>query len=272
MKAMFICPSCGYIRNDNDGIGYEDLAQNKVVCKCGQEVSMDHSYPQLQAVDLIITSEQLYNMCKNIDIDNREEFMKFARKEGVDFSHKELMQYIAIMESVRTKYSDNEVEKFNFITDEFEKQVISKNNVDYDKIDFFIAAERLFLKNRYRKTFIIIVASAIEMLFNDFFNRLISKKLGDEGGKVFLSRYDHTGIKECIDICNSFVEKPLKEKMDEIKKGFFDKWGTLRGERNCIIHSNNKFISMKRTNEIFKLIDDSILVFSNLNSQLYSKK
>ncbi|MCB2300121.1 hypothetical protein [Clostridium tagluense] len=273
MNRIFICPSCGNMNNNYKRITnvVEDSTSEKNLCSCGQEILMKHSYPLLQAVDLIITSEQLYEICNDTDKNNRATFLKFAGDDGINFSHQELINYITINETIRSKYTDNDPEKFSLIYDEFENQIISKYKAGYNKIDCFVVYDRSSFRNKFRKTFVIIVASVIEMLFNEFFDILILKKLGNEGGKIFLSRYDHTGVKECIDICNAFVDEPLKIKMDNIKEGFFDRWGTLRNERNSIIHSNNKYISRKRTNEIYKLIEESILIFSNFKSQVYSQ-
>lgn len=275
MKFIFICPNCGNINDNYDSIiKNEDFIYDKVLCKCGQPIILEHAYPLLVAVDLIVTSKQLHDICKKTDKDNREKFLEFMKEQmGVDFSHEELMKYITLMDSIKCKYNDNELRNSTSIHDEFEEKYISKyKNDDYKKIDSFTSGDKLFFKNKFRKTFIIMVAATIEILFNDFFETLILKKLGEKGGKIFLSRYDHAGVKECVDICNAFIEKPLKDKVDEIKNGFFDKWNTLRNERNSIIHSNTKYISMKRTSDVYMLIEESILVFSSLKSQVYKEE
>lgn len=274
MSFVFICPYCGNINDNYETITKdENFIYDKVLCQCGQPIVLENAYPSLVAVDLIKTSRELYDICKKTDKDNRENFLKHMKEQvGLEFSHEELMKYITLMDSIKCKYNDNQLRNTSAIHDEFEDIYISKyKNNDYKKIDYFISGDRMFLSNKFRKTFIIMVASTIEILFNDFFEALIIKKLGEKGGKIFLSRYDHAGVKECLDICNAFIDKPLKEKMDEIRSGFFGKWNTLRNERNSIIHSNTKYISMKRTSDVYMLIEESILVFSSLKSEVYKE-
>ncbi|MBN1045434.1 hypothetical protein DVW08_08695 [Clostridium botulinum] len=276
MKTIFICPHCGHKNYYYEYIlpnGSDELAQKKVLCQCGKPVEMKHNYPNLQIIDFIETAFELYRTCKNTDKKNIEAFLNFAKEEKVDFTREEVMQYIEIDESIIAKYVDNDLSVFTDICDELKNRLKSryKDEVDYYKIDYFVSCDTVFFRNKFRKAFIIVVASIIEMLFDDFFRNLILTKLGTKGGNIFLSRYGHSGVKECLDICDAFMDKPLKFKMDNIKKGFFDKWNTLRNERNSIIHSNTKYISSKRTNYVYKLIDESVDIFTILISEVYSQ-
>jgi hypothetical protein len=267
LSIIFICHFCGNINKDFKNS--DEIIEREAKCVCGKEILMEHSYPLLQAQDLILTAKYLYNMCKDIDKENRIKMQGYLKSEKVDITDEDLIKYITLYESIRSSYVDNKRDFFNDIDDEFEKKVRSKYNTDFDIIDAFIACTRVFLRNKFRKTFIIVIASSIEMLFNDYFKDLISKKLGNEGGKFFLSRYDYSGIQECIDICSAFVEKPVKEMMDNVSQGFYDRWSTLRKERNSIVHDNTKYVSRERTNAVYKLIEESVQVFSNLKSKLY---
>lgn len=276
MDNMFLCPYCGYKNYDYKNIltnRLEELVQKKVVCQCGKPVEMKHSYPNLQIVDFIGTAFKLYDTCKNTDKKNIEDFLSLMKDKKVNFTHEEVMQYIDINESIRALYVDNDSSIFSTMYDELENRLESryKDAVDYYKIDYFVVYDRGIFQNKFRKAFIIVVASIIEMLFDDFFRSLILKKLGNEGGKKFLSRYDHSGVKECLDICDAFMDKPLKFNMDNIKKGFFDRWNTLRNERNSIIHSNTKYISRKRTSAVYKMIEESVDIFAILISEVYSQ-
>lgn len=261
-----ICPLCGNIEKKHE-FSIEDY------CSCGEPISGETFFPRFEVQQFISIGEDLYDKCKQADRDNVKKFIEFSRNfKNCEFSHEEIMKYVTIIESIKSKYSANTTKSIGKAYDEFEDIIISKYKIEYEKISTFVAGDAVYFRNQSRKPFIIIVASIIEMLFNDFFRILVIKRLGNNGGNVFLSRYDHAGIKECIDICNAFLEKSLKLEMDSLKKGFFDKWNTLRTERNSIVHSNSKYISKKRTSEVYKLIDESQIIFSNLISQIYSKK
>ena len=97
------------------------------------------------------------------------------------------------------------------------------------------------------------------------------KRLGVEGGNAYLSSCKYAGTNDCIGICNAFVDNALKNRMDSIQNGFYDRWSTLRNERNSIIHSNNRYIPSKRASEAQRLIQESVLIFSNLKSQVYAQ-
>ncbi|MFW2500432.1 hypothetical protein [Clostridium diolis] len=270
---MVICSSCGNIISENDKNAYEfimDLNKDRMKCKCGKLFNKTNIYPKMQVSEFLIIADELYNSCKDNDKNNRKEFINYAKENGYDFSNEEVINYLNINEAIKTKYPDNELGKHSLIDDEFENRATLKYKNKKDNIELFLIIGDIYFINKFRKSFIIMVASILEMLFNDFFKNSIEYSLGIRGGKVFLDRYDHAGVKECLDILDAFLDKPLREKMNEIENGFFDKWNTLRNERNAIIHSNSRYISIKRANDVYKMIDDGIKVFSRLNSKLYA--
>ena len=57
--------------------------------------------------------------------------------------------------------------------------------------------------------------------------------------------------------------------MNMYSAGFYEKWAGLRGLRNGMIHSNNKYVSKIKVSQIKKLADESLIVFSHLKSNLY---
>lgn len=266
MNYIYICPFCGNVNK------YPENCKHQI-CLCGNLMQIEHSYPNLQAVDSIRTVQYMFDACKNIDKNNRLAIQNFLKqpKVGVNILDEDLIKYISLYEAVRSKYRDNFVDDFINIDDEFEKKMLDKYNVDFSVIDSFIASSRLFLRNYFRKSFIIMLATSIELLFNDYFGSLVLSKLGNNGGEVFLSSYEYASIKDCIEVCSAFTDKPIDYIMNSLSLGFFDRWSTLRNERNSIIHSNNRYISSKRINDAYKLIEESILVFSNLKSLIYKQ-
>lgn len=260
-----ICSDCGRVEELEVVVN-----EGSLVCKCGREFIEEDIYPNMQISELLNISDELYESCKKNDKENRKHFLEYA-DDKYNISNDELIQYIAVYENLKCKYPDNVFGCDTDIIFEFESIVKAKNKFSDDNIKYFGALADSQFNNKFRKSFIIISASIIEMYFNDFFNKSIIKKLGEEGGKIFLNRYNYTGVKERLDIIDAFIDKPLKIKMDEIKKGFFDKWSTLRSDRNTIIHSNKKYVSMKKTNDIKILIDEGHKVFLSLISETYSK-
>ena len=120
----------------------------------------------------------------------------------------------------------------------------------------------MYPRNQFRKAYIIMLASLIEQLFNDYFTELINFKLSSFGSEVFLAKYNTAGIQSVIDITDSFLDEPLKKQMDKFLNGF-DRWASLRNLRNSIIHSNNKYITKIKISTVNKLIEESYTVFAN---------
>lgn len=141
-----------------------------------------------------------------------------------------------------------------------------------EQLSSIIPAVNTCAQNQFRKAYIIMLASLIEQLFNDYFSELINLKLSSYGSKVFLAKYNTAGIQSVIDITDSFLDEPLKKQMDKFLNGFFDRWASLRNLRNSIIHSNNKYITKIKISNLNKLIKESYTVFAQLKSNLYKEK
>lgn len=271
--SKYICPYCGNIYTQ----------QIKFECpSCNKNVDSNHLYPPFNALNFIATSNELYTNCKAKDKEIKDIiFQTLTNKqknpngiyttETLNLSKDDLSKIIKIYEDVNSKYKDNEISQFNNINDEFEDKLIKKYNFSCDTIDCIISALKVWGKNRLRKPFVIMVASTIEMLFNDYFSLLLKTKLGDKGSSIILNEYKYSSIKSCIEISNAFLDTSLEDEMNNINRGFFDRWSTLRDDRNNIVHSNNKYISMSRTHQIYKLLNESSDVFANLKSNVYKQ-
>lgn len=131
------------------------------------------------------------------------------------------------------------------------------------------SAIKVFGKNYFRKPYVIIVASLIEQLFNNYFRTVVSTKLTGKGQKIFLDKYETAGIQSAIDIIDSFLDESLYDKMNRYSEGFYDKWAELRRIRNSIIHSNNRYITKVKISQIDKLIIESLNIFSELKGEIY---
>ncbi len=263
---LFICPHCGKISENEN---HDDIIARRIFCSCGHEVLMEHSYPILAAQDFVLTAGNLYDSCKFTDKENRANILKVLEHDGFNIDNSELDKYINIYEKIKEKYHDNSRKYFLDINDSFEQQSL-RQNLALELIDEIYSLLAVYDRNKLRKPFVIIVASLLEQLFNDYFTQLVNSKLDTLGSKVFLEKYDRVGVQKCIEIVNAFTEIEFKTKMDTYSSGFFDKWASLRTLRNDIIHSNSCYISKMRISSLKKLIDESIKVFSRLKSELYS--
>ncbi|MDB2151182.1 hypothetical protein [Clostridium butyricum] len=264
----YICSNCGKICLDNKKDKFIHLRN----CECGKEIESEELYPTFNALNFISISKTLYDNCKDADRENNKNLISAIQKENMNISQNELTKYILLYEKVLQGFEENNVRIFNEIEDEFEKAMIKQYKCDYDTIDFIIASFQVFYKNRFRKPFVIMVSSSIEMLFNDFFETIIELIVGESGAKIFKEKYRYASVNECVDICSAFLGHSLKDEMNSISTGFYDEWNELRKNRNSIVHSNNKYITKKRADDIKNLIDKSIYVFSNLKSNFYKGK
>ena len=237
---IFICHSCGEITK----IKSDDLLEKeglKHVCNCGSSLFMKNSYPNLFAQDFVQSASDLFDICRKTDKENLTGADTFLKQNfDVLLDKSTLDSYINLYEHVREKYRDNDPDQFNEISDEYENKLMKKK-LSSDLIYTLVSVMRLFNKNKFRKPFVIIMASLMEQLFNDYFSLLIQSKLSNNGTEKFLSEYETAGIKTCLNICNAFLDKPLICKMNLYSNGFFDRWSSLISLRNSIIHSNNKF-------------------------------
>jgi hypothetical protein len=264
LEYVFICKECGNIQEYNEKKGTRELK-----CKvCNVSMDWENSFPPLNALDLINTSRDLLELSKKCDKENLEnQYQVILKDEKYTIDKTTLDKYKNQYEKMLEKYPDNDDTLWLEISDNYEDELCKI--MDSEQAIAIYSSLRIFNKNYYRKPYIIIVASLIEQLFNDYFKTIIINSLSEYGSKTFLEKYDTAGIQTAIDIVESFLNGSLRDKMDRYSKGFFDKWASLRILRNNVIHSNNKYITKIKISEINKLIDESLIVFSNLKSEIY---
>ena len=264
VKYDFICEKCGNIQK-----GKFNQRTTELVCNvCGNAMGWGNSFPPLNALDFIHSSTDLFEQSKNCDKNNLELQYQCIIKCGCWNGDKtELDKYNNAYERILEKYADNDDTFWLEIMDTFEEEICK--DMAPEQAMAVLSAIKVFSKNYFRKPYIIIVASLIEQLFNDYFKALVSNELCEYGSKVFLHKYEITGIQSAVDIIESFLDGCLRDKMNMYSAGFYEKWAGLRGLRNGIIHSNNKYVSKIKVSQIKKLADESLIVFSHLKSNLY---
>jgi hypothetical protein len=263
---IFICNKCGNIQEYNEKQGTSELK-----CKvCNVSMDWKNSFPPLSALDFINTSRDLLELCKKCDKENLENQYHFIQKDEKYIIDKTTLdKYKNHYEKMLERYPDNDDTFWLKISDDYEEDLCKI--MDSEQAITIYSALRVFNKNYYRKPYIIIVASLIEQLFSDYFRTVVSNRLLEHGSKIFIEKYDTAGIQSSIDIVESFLDESLHNKMDRYVKGFYDKWANLRILRNSIIHSNNKYITKIKVSQINKLIEESLIVFSNLKSEIYKQ-
>lgn len=264
MEYLFICKECGNIQEDIKKQGTRELK-----CKvCNVSMDWKNSFPPLNALDFINNSRDLLELSKKCDKENLENQYQLIQNDGkYTIDKTTLDKYKNHYEKMLERYPDNDDTFWLNNSDDYEEELCKI--MDSEQAITIYSSLRVFNKNYYRKPYIIIVASLVEQLFNDYFRTVIGTSLSEYGSKIFLERYDTAGIQSAIDIVESFLNGSLHDKMDIYSKGFYDKWASLRILRNSIIHSNNKYITKIKILHINKLIDESLIVFSNLKSEIY---
>jgi len=270
MNYMFICKKCGDMQELDNEKGTHNLKCNA----CSMSMSWGNKFPSLNAIDFINTSKRLFESAKNCDKDNlnmlydlmlkgKDDILK--GKYNIDTTS--LNAYVNQYEKHLEKYPDNDDTVWFERADSFIDTLCESMDLELSTAIYSVLS--MFNKNPFRKPYIIMIASLIEQLFNDYFVEVISLKLSPNGRKVFLKKYETAGVQSVIDIIDSFLDESLKNKMNKYSEGFYDRWASLRQLRNSIIHSNNKYISKIKVSNIDKLIKESYVVFLNLKSELY---
>lgn len=274
INPLFICRNCGNIMYAMiEDVEKDSLSSVNECSICHNSLNWENQFPSLNAYDFINTARDLFDAAKKRDKENLEkQYNHISESTGKKIDKTLLGGFIREYENIREKYTDNDDCYWNKILDDFDKFLYAERSEKELDIDIFAveAAVSTFRKNPFRKPFIIIVASLIEHMFNDYFSAVIEVILPPNGRKVFLAKYDYAGIQSALEIIDSFSDEKLRDKMDKHSRGFYDKWDTLRKLRNDIIHSNNKYITKNKVAQINKLIEESFLVFSKLKSELYS--
>lgn len=269
-KNIFICNKCGFVTNITEKKRF-DIIHKTILCNCGERITMSNSYPNLDASDLRFSAEQIYKNAEKQDLENQKNFIKFLKMNKIEFGDNKIQSIIKLYEQNKENHEDNNPKVFTETSDNLEK-ILLDNNFSFIEIDAILASLAVSMKNRMRKPFIVITASVIEMLFNDFFDKLIEYKFHGKGIEIIKKQYSKENINKCIIIANGFFSGKLVEKANNISDNYMNRWEELRKKRNKIVHNNNLYISKNTMLETYKLLNDSINVFSNLIAELYSSK
>ncbi len=264
MEYKFICKICGTLNNYNPNIG----TINFKCAECNTELNWNNAFPPQTAIDFFHTVNSLYELSKNRDKENLEFQFELVKKE-VTIDKTTLDKYINEYESILCKNTYNDDSKWQFIDDQFIEAL--EKEMNYESALKLYAAIRTSSRNEYRKPCYIMIATLIEQLFHDYFDELLNFNLSENGKKIFLKKYEYSGIQSVIEISESFIEEGLQTKTNRYINGFFDKWSLLRTKRNNIIHSNNIYISKIELSKAMKLLNESFTVFENLKSELYKE-
>ena len=265
-KNAYLCKQCGNITYIED-IGFE-IIYNTYTCKCNKRITVEDSYPNLQARDLIFSAEEIYENSIKKDQTNKDNFTFLLKKDNLNLDELEI-------NSIITLYEEN---KFNYLDNNQDSYLPSFNNLDnklfkkgYNvvQIDTLISALAVSMRNKMRKPFIVMASSAIEMLFNDYFNELINHILEENGAKIIKKQFNKDSISKCITIANGLLNGNFFDKANNISHDFTKKWDTLREYRNKIVHNNELFITENIVKDTMNLLNESIKVFLNLKSELY---
>lgn len=262
-KDLFLCSNCGTLLNEN---GF-DIIYNEILCSCGKRITMEDSYPNLQSIDLIVSSELLYKNCVKKDNDNKKKVQMLLTKTKIDLEDRILDSIINLYEKGKNKFLDNDRDIFINFIDDFDFLLSNKgfNDEERDTITSFLD---VYMKNKIRKPFIVMCAASIEMLFNDFFNDVIVKKFSSEASVIIKKQYSKENINKRIILANAFLDNRFFKESNNISDNFMDNWQELRTIRNKILHNNDLYITRNIINQNFKLLQESMLVFSNLKSKL----
>lgn len=261
MEYIFICKKCGNVQEYNRKQGTIDLKCEK----CCNKLGWESSFPPLTALNFENSAHLLLEQIKKQDKENLQMVYSYV-KEAFDIDKTFIDKWINKYESWLEKYPDNNDTIWRERDDAFEDIICDEIG---ENLGVCIFSGILGIRNYYRKPYIIIVASLIEQLFNDYFREVVTKKLSKYGKKIFFDKYDSVGIQASIDIIDSFLDESLSIKMNKYSNGFFDRWTTLRKLRNDIIHSNSTYVSKNRILKINKMIRESLFVFYNLKSEIY---
>jgi len=98
--------------------------------------------------------------------------------------------------------------------------------------------------------------------------KVLTKRTSKVIAPKIMESLKHKSIEEHFNQITPFLLNDLKHELKEVESGFYDKWDTLRKQRNKLIHKNGLDISSKRAIEIFDIAKKSVSVFMVLNNKL----
>lgn len=252
----YVCPKCHLI---------SDLSSTVVECSlCGASGDAFKIYPELSAVDILyglyeivhIATLKQGNILKKIQKDLNTELKK---EFGIDKINKILIAFC------KTKNSYEEID-FNKLRMKVKGILILEDEDELNKaFNTFSSGDN---HNRLYKSIVILSATLIEIIFKDYMEKVLTKRTNAITASKIMESLAYKSIEEHFKQINPFLLESLKYELDEVELGYYDKWQTLRGERNRLIHKNTIDISSTRANEIFGIAKKTVLVFMKLNNRL----
>lgn len=262
MDSRFICKKCGNVQNIDEGTACK---------KCHMLMDWRNYFPTLNVLECLNSARILYDLTKKSDQEHLKDQHEFLNSVGkFDIDNTTLDKFNNQYEKYLIKDGDTSESVLVDACDKFEEFLCQ--SMPADKALTICTAIITCGKNYLRKPYVIMGASIIEQLFNHYFEILIREILPERGQQVFLDKYETTGIQSALSIIDSFSDEKLCERMERYSKGFYNKWTELRRLRNRIIHSNNCYISKIRTTQINSLVEESLKVFLELESEFYKNK
>jgi hypothetical protein len=173
MSYHFICKNCGGIKEFN-----KELRTKNLKCDiCHKSMGWENKFPSLSALDFINTAEKLLELSKKSDKENLDNRYNLIDYDKYAIDKTTLDKYINQYEKHLEKYPDNDDTIWLERMDKFE-DILCKD-IGPELAIAIVSVLASFNKNYIRKPYIIIVASLIEQLFEDYFTEAISMRLSE---------------------------------------------------------------------------------------------
>lgn len=254
----YICSKCGNIVK---------MKGNIVCSNCKSNYYAKNVYPHFAALDMAYS----LILIKEISKEAQKELIKKAIDSlkndlNIDFSYGDIDYLFQCINKLRNKDIPFDMEYFNEL---ISKRLKLSSCDDIDKVAYELLSGGYI--NHLFKPFIITTASFIELLFKDYAKAALNARLGEISGSKMLDLYEYKGIKDLIELLDIMAEGSIMSEMNSVVPSFFEKWVTLRNERNEIIHNNEIYVYTEKVTDTFNLAKSAVKVFGTLKSQ-YQKK
>lgn len=171
MGYVFICRKCGDIKSIDLKFGTRYLKCNK----CAKPMDWSNAFPPQSVIDFRDTVDSLFELSKKRDKEILNARYDFVKSNHPNFDKTQLDKYINQYEKICEKYPDNDDTLWQSISDEFEYEI--RNDITDEQSTTIKVVMDMYPRNQFRKAYIIMLASLIEQLFNDYFTELINFKL-----------------------------------------------------------------------------------------------
>jgi len=256
----YVCPKCNLIFY----IEGKDLQCSS--CGCSGSINFG-IYPVLSAVDILyalyetvhIATLKQRNIIKKIQINLKSELHQEFEIDKI----KEILITFC-------KMKESSYDEVGFDFDKVRgriKTILALEDED-DLSNAFGICSSGNNQNRLYKSIVILSATFIEIIFKDYMEKVLITRTNSITASKIMESISNKSIEEHIKLLDPFLSRSLKDDLDEVELGYYEKWQTLRRQRNKLIHKNTIDISSKRAEEIFGIAKKSVLVFMKLNNML----